>query len=83
MAGEVTEWLADAISIFGVACKEKLAGPGDREAAIRSPIEALLKEASAQLGVKVVPHDEVQDPDRESDPTTRSVLTVRLPATWR
>ncbi len=35
-------WIDDAVSDFGAACKVKLAGPGDREAATRSPLEALL-----------------------------------------
>src|SRR4051794_37330105 len=57
-------WLTDAVASFGVTCKNKLAGPGDREAAIRSPIEGLLAEAGKQLGVIVVPHDEVRDERR-------------------
>lgn len=57
-------WLSAAVSAFGQACKLKLAGPGDREAAIRAPIETLPAECGAQLGLQVVPHDEVCDADR-------------------
>lgn len=57
-------WLIDAVSVFGEKCRAKLSGPGDREAAIRSPLEWLLAEAGHQLGLVVVPHDEVRDTDR-------------------
>ncbi|MFG2257371.1 type ISP restriction/modification enzyme [Streptomyces mirabilis] len=36
-------WLRDAVSAFGAECKRNLAGPGDREAAIRSPLEQLFR----------------------------------------
>jgi len=39
------EWLRDAVSSYVEACRLKLVGPGDREAAIRSPLEALLRTA--------------------------------------
>ena len=64
MTQEAPDWLADAVSAFGAACKEKLSGPGDREAAIRSPIEGLLGGVGKRLGLKVIPHDEVRDTDR-------------------
>jgi hypothetical protein len=35
---------------FGLAAKAKLAGPGDREAAIRTPIERLITESRASSG---------------------------------
>jgi hypothetical protein len=57
-------WLEHAVAEFGKACKSKLAGPGDREASIRAPIEVLLAAAGQQLGLQVVPHDEVRDVDR-------------------
>ena len=59
---------SSAVSAFGAACEAKLAGPGDREAAIRAPLEALLKAAGAQLGVEAVFHDEVRDVDRQVRP---------------
>lgn len=61
-------WIADAVQQFGVASKAKLAGPGDREAAIRSPLEALLQAAGQNLGVKAVFHDEVRDTQRQVRP---------------
>ncbi len=57
-------WLLTAVASFGEACRAKLAGPGDREAAIRAPIEALLTTVGARLGLQVVPHDEVRDTER-------------------
>ena len=56
--------LASAVAAFGTACKDKLAGPGDREAAIRSPLERLLAEWGNQIDLAVVSHDEVQDVER-------------------
>lgn len=61
-------WIADAVQQFGAASKAKLAGPGDREAAIRSPLEALLQAAGQNLGVKAVFHDEVRDTQRQVRP---------------
>lgn len=63
-----TDWLSEAVSAFGAACRAKLAGPGDREAAIRSPLEALLGAVGAQLGVQAVFHDEVRDTERQVRP---------------
>jgi hypothetical protein len=57
-----------AVAEFGAAAKEKLAGPGEREAAIRSPLEALLRAAGQQLGVAAVFHDEVRDSERQVRP---------------
>ncbi|MGO1408632.1 MAG: type ISP restriction/modification enzyme [Brachybacterium sp.] len=63
-----TQWLQGAVARFGRASKEKLAGPGDREAAIRSPLEALLSAAGEQLRVHAVFHDEVRDQERQVRP---------------
>lgn len=52
------------------ACASKLAGPGEREAAIRSPVEMLLGAAGKQLGVMAVFHDEVRDTERQVRPGT-------------
>ncbi|WP_230977343.1 type ISP restriction/modification enzyme [Georgenia yuyongxinii] len=60
--------MADAVSAFGDACRAKLAGPGDREAAIRSPLEGLLGAAGEHLGVQAVFHDEVRDTERQVRP---------------
>lgn len=46
-------------------CKAKLSGPGDREAAIRAPLENLLGAVGSQLGIF---HDEVRDVERRVRP---------------
>ncbi|MEU7403065.1 N-6 DNA methylase [Streptomyces sp. NPDC044948] len=43
MADARLQWLQDAVSAFGAECKRSLAGPGDREAAIRGPLEQLFR----------------------------------------
>jgi hypothetical protein len=58
----------EIISVFGVATKAKLNGPGDKEAAIRSPIERLITDAAAELGLTAVPYDEVRDTERAVRP---------------
>ena len=58
------KWLTDATAAMGASCKAKLAGPGEPEAAIRSPIEELLAAAGQHLSLTVVPYDEVRDTDR-------------------
>jgi len=61
-------WLSDAVVAFGQACRAKLSGPGDREAAIRTPLEGLLGAGGQALGVKAVFHDEVRDTERQVRP---------------
>ncbi|OSZ59856.1 hypothetical protein OQI_13885 [Streptomyces pharetrae CZA14] len=46
----------------------KLAGPGEPEAAIRTPLEQLLRTAGPKLGVRAVFHDEVRDTERRVRP---------------
>lgn len=65
---QVPDWLAQAVADFGGQCARKLAGPGDREAAIRSPLEKLLHTSGEQMGVRAVFHDEVRDSDRQVRP---------------
>lgn len=52
----------DAVMRFGQSCKEKL-GPGQGEAALRAPLEQLLRDCGTVIGRKVVPHDEVSELD--------------------
>jgi hypothetical protein len=66
--GTPSAWVARAVSTFGESCAAKLAGPGDREAAIRSPLETLLGAAGGHLGVQAVFHDEVRDSERQVRP---------------
>ncbi|WP_433283345.1 type ISP restriction/modification enzyme [Micromonospora sp. CA-244673] len=61
-------WLNNAVRVFGESCAAKLAGPGEREAAIRTPIEMLLGAAGRHLGVPAVFHDEVRDTERQVRP---------------
>lgn len=61
-------WLADAVSVFGGECQRKLAGGGEPEAAIRSPIESLLGAAGRNFRLSVVPYDEYRDTDRAVRP---------------
>lgn len=61
-------WLTAAVEEFGAACKVQLAGPGDREAAIRVPLANLLSTVGKQLRVAAVFHDEVRDPERQVRP---------------
>lgn len=58
----------EIVSAFGAATKAKLAGPGDREAAIRAPIERLITDVAAELGLTAVPYDEVRDTERAVRP---------------
>lgn len=57
-------WLKSLVAAFGTTTKAKLAGPGDREAAIRAPLEQLLTAVGKHQGLHVVPHDEVRDVER-------------------
>jgi len=58
MPREVPDWLVQAVSAFGKACKERLDGTGEPEAAIRPPIEGLLQAAGNALSLHVVEHGE-------------------------
>ncbi|MGA5880373.1 type ISP restriction/modification enzyme [Streptomyces cellulosae] len=66
--GEIPRWLAGAVKTFGAECGAKLAGPGEPEAAIRTPLEQLLRAAGPELGVRAVFHDEVRDTERRVRP---------------
>ncbi|MDG9704824.1 N-6 DNA methylase [Streptomyces sp. DH37] len=58
------DWLLEAVSEFGRSCKMKLAGGGGPEAAIRSPLEALLKAVGDHHSLhEVTWHDEVSIPE--------------------
>lgn len=68
MSPSTPAWVSEAVAEFGSACKSKLAGPGDKEAAIRTPLEDLLACFGEHLRVKAVFHDEVRDPERRVRP---------------
>jgi hypothetical protein len=65
---EVPSWLQEAVSLFGEECRLKLSGPGDREAAIRTPLETLLRAVGEHVGVPAIFHDEVRDAERRVRP---------------
>ncbi|MFJ9039084.1 type ISP restriction/modification enzyme [Streptomyces sp. NPDC102406] len=48
------QWLQEAVSVFGAECKQNLAGPGDREAAIRTPLEQLFRTVAVHRGHKEI-----------------------------
>ncbi|WP_182708566.1 type ISP restriction/modification enzyme [Thermomonospora cellulosilytica] len=53
------DWLAEAVAEFGESCRERLAGDvGEAEAAIRGPLEQLLRTVGSRHGLDVVPHGE-------------------------
>lgn len=58
----------ELVSTFGTTTKRKLEGPGDREAAIRSPLERLVTDVASELGLSAVPYDEVRDVERAVRP---------------
>lgn len=64
----VPDWLTDSVSEFGRLVRDKLAGPGEPEAAIRMPLEVMLTSVGDSLGVKVVFFDEVRDAERQVRP---------------
>ncbi|MGX1026674.1 type ISP restriction/modification enzyme [Streptomyces sp. SAI-097] len=64
MGGDQYGWLRAAVSRFGEACKDKLSGGGGPEAAIRGPLEVLLRVVSeCHEQHRVSWHDEYPLPD--------------------
>jgi N-6 DNA Methylase len=61
-------WIVEAVSAFGAEAKAKLAGPGEREALIRTPIEHLLTAAGRAIEVPAIFHDEIRDDARQVRP---------------
>ncbi len=64
MSGDQYGWLRAAVSRFGGVCKDKLSGGGGPEAAIRGPLEVLLRAVSERHEQhRVSWHDEYPLPD--------------------
>jgi hypothetical protein len=64
MGGDQYGWLRAAVAQFGRTCKDKLSGGGGQEAAIRGPLEALLRVVSEHHEQhRVRWHDEYPLPD--------------------
>lgn len=59
----MTTHFQELVSAFGAQCKERLAGPGEREALIRAPFNNLMTGIGVAWGMKVIPHDEVREQD--------------------
>ena len=51
MVVDASPWLRQAVSVFGEECRRKLAGPGDREAAIRVAARILLRKVGDRIGL--------------------------------
>jgi hypothetical protein len=62
-----TTW-DEAVGAFGALAAAKLAGPGDKEAAIRAPLDALVSRLGELCGRPAVLHDEVRDEERRVRP---------------
>jgi hypothetical protein len=58
VAEAVSDWLRSALSAFGQESKIALAGPGEPEAAIRPPIERLLRAVCHNLGLSMTYYPE-------------------------
>lgn len=65
---------ADLIAQFGTTAKDKLDGPGEREALLSGPVARLIEDLGAESGMKTVAHDEV----REQDGSVRPDFGVRV-----
>lgn len=52
---------SELIAKFGLQCKQKLAGPGEREALISGPVSNLLTAIGTAANLPVVTHDEVRE----------------------
>ncbi|GLU50529.1 type ISP restriction/modification enzyme [Nocardiopsis ansamitocini] len=70
-----SEWVGSAVSEFGSQCAAKLReGTGQPEAALRGPVEKLLRTAGEHLGLAVIAHDET----RHSPTATRPDFAIRV-----
>ncbi len=64
----VSAWLTEALRTFGQKCVDELAGPGDREAAIRAPGSAGLRAVS--IDGAIGGYVEVKAPGKGIDPAS-------------
>ncbi|MEJ7634024.1 N-6 DNA methylase [Aeromicrobium sp.] len=68
MSDSAPQWLVDLVSEFGVRAKSLLAGPGEREATIRPPLDHMVTKVGEHIGRVVVMHSEVRDTERHVRP---------------
>jgi hypothetical protein len=52
---------ADIVAGYGASAKQRLSGPGEREALLVTPVSQFIEQAGDLLGLTVVPHDEVAE----------------------
>ncbi|MEJ7634722.1 N-6 DNA methylase [Aeromicrobium sp.] len=68
MPDTAPQWLSDLVSEFGARAKTLLAGPGEREATIRPPLDHMVTKIGEHFGLTVVMHSEVPDTERHVRP---------------
>ncbi len=56
--GQIESAVVWAVSKFGAAVKERLAGPGQPEDQLRGPLEIMLASVAAELNIHLTPHGE-------------------------
>lgn len=52
---------ADAVAAYGTSARQRLSGPGEREALLVTPISQFIEQAGALIGVTAIAHDEVSE----------------------
>jgi Type ISP C-terminal specificity domain/N-6 DNA Methylase len=52
---------ADVVAAYGASARQRLAGPGEREALLVTPMSQLIEKAGALIGVTAIAHDEVSE----------------------
>lgn len=67
-SGDTDDRLVSLVSAFGKECAAALAGPGEREEAIRIPIVHLLQGHGTAMRITVTPHGETHLTDRSVRP---------------
>lgn len=61
MSEDHTVTFADVVAAYGVSAKQRLSGPGEREALLVTPIAQLIQQAGKLLQVTAIAHDEVAE----------------------
>ncbi|MGV9528814.1 type ISP restriction/modification enzyme [Streptomyces cellulosae] len=54
---------ADVVAAYGADAKQRLSGPGEREALLVTPVSSLVEQAGRLIGLTVVTHNEVTELD--------------------
>lgn len=61
--GRSTMTFADAVAKYGASAKQRLSGPGEREALLVTPVAQFIQDVGALTGLTAVAHDEVAELD--------------------